>query len=307
MSDLHADLLEAAGSTTSSADVERIRQRGGQLRRRQVTARAAGACAVVAAVLLFVGMELGDDDRSTVITNTPNSVPQATTPEFPAPSTVTPGRGSASSTDAPASGSSTESAGAAARTGRQRIFEDPLGDANETPSAEPDASLDLLALDVAYDGEAVTFVHVVDGEPTTEPPSGATGRHHDTYFRIPGHNLVQMRVETMKRDVVVTVFVVEPGDRFGKNPRQRCTSCEVAFDARAHEVRVRMPVTFLNDVMGHSGGGQIRRGVEVGGWEAYTAKTIGTRTYYEERESPHFYSATPMDSMRRYDVSWKVP
>lgn len=266
--------------------------------------------AVVAVAFLALGVELGDRDRSTVITDEPpTSLPRVTTPGLHATTTSTPDVGGASTTTTFGGADSSSAGPEGGSTGvrRQRILEDPAGDANGSPSTESDSSLDLLALDVDYDGESVTFVHVVAGEPTTDPPAGATGRHHDTYFRIPGHNLVHVSVETMKRDLVVLVGVIEPGENFGTNPAQRCTTCDVAFDARAHEVRVRIPVTFLNEVMARSDGGEIRPGVEVGGWEAYTSKTTTTQTYYEERESPHSFSAAPMDSAKRYDVFWKVP
>lgn len=327
MDDLRQDLAQAGASATGEPDLERIRRRGDQLRTRRRLARAGALSGVMVLAALLATQGYPSAERSTIVADDPTvptpmpfdegevvegtDSPPTTTNSVPVPEeTNEPSGGSAtpSPTTSPAPPPMPgPDQGSPAATDRQRILTDPAGDAESGPAIEPDPSLDLLALDVSYDGEDLTFIHVVDGEPTSDPPPGGTGRWHDTYFRIRGHNLVHVRAETMERDLVVIIGVIVPGARVGEHPAQRCTECTITFDGQAREVRIKIPVRFLNEVLARSDGGAIQPGVEVGGWEAHTAKTHTTRTYHEERESPHYFSETRMDSARRYDVFWTVP
>lgn len=328
MSDLRQDLAQAGAHAPAEPDLDRIRRRGRQLRRRRRLAQAGALSSVIALATLLAVQGDPSAERSTIVADDPtvptpsptdegdvikgNDTPRPTTAPVPVPDEVDESSNANSPDSAPTTSPSPtpmpgpEPAPLVAAD-RQRILTDPARDTESGPTIEPDPSLDLLALDVAYDGEDLTFIHVVEGQPTSDPPPGGTGRWHDTYFRIRGHNLVHVRAETMERDLVVVIGVIVPGARVGEHPAQRCTECTITFDGQAREVQIKIPVRFLNDVLARSDGGAIQRGEEVGGWEAHTAKTHTTRTHYEERESPHYFSETSMDSARRYDVFWTVP
>ena len=302
MPELRHDLHVAAGRTVGEVDPLRIRRRSDRLRRRRAVA--VSAVPVLAVLGLVLGLQAARGDGSRVRTEQPDprSTPTASeAPVAPGPGTGrTPGRNSPTTASTPPV--TTVEPATARRTelpGRQRILEDPRGDARgDPPAGRSKPSLDLLALDLLYDGRAITFVHVLEGSPS-EPPPGATGREHLTYFRIPGHNLVSIRAVTDGRERSVDIGVIQPGKGVGEGvPAERCDACDAAFDGATREVRVTVPVADLNDMLRRAGGGELRSGVEVGGWEAYTG---------QHTDGPLFHSGYTVDVAKRFDVFWRVP
>jgi hypothetical protein len=311
VTDLRSELQRAtAAAGRDDVDVTAVRARGEQLRRHRRTFRGAAAAGVAVAfatgALIVVTSPSGEHDLRTV------DRPEATTTTtastlVPPVSAVTPPSLTSTSTTAGGGGApdTTTSTVASTTKERQRVVEDAAGDATGEPAgSQPnDATLDLLALDVAWTGEHITFVHVLAGPPAQQP-SGADGRAHDTWFRIPGHNLVNIAVQTYELDERVLIGVT--GDGY-MPPALRCQDCTVELDVEANEVRVVVPINTLNSYLREHDGGELRPGVTVSGWEAETRKEHTTRRYADEQESPHFYTATVMDRIRAYAHTWDVP
>jgi hypothetical protein len=305
MTDLHDELHRAAAGAGVDIDVDAVRARGDRLRRRRRTIRAVGG-AVAAVALIAAALVAADrsDEHDLRTVDRPETSTPTTVPDGVVTSPPTSTASTTAASDAPAATTST-SATPVRTDSRRRVLEDEAGDATgEPPGSQPyDATLDLVALDIIWTGDIVTFVHVLAGPPTQQP-TGADGRADDTWFRIPGKNLVHVAMQTYELDERVLIGVT--GDGY-MPPALRCTECTVELDTAANEVRIGVPVDTLNTYLREHDGGELRPGVTVSGWEVESRKEHTTRRYADEQESPHFYTASVMDRIRGFTDTWQVP
>ncbi len=305
MPDVRRTLREIAPSSTDVVDVDAIRARSQVLTRRRNAGRVAGGVAIA---LLAIGVPLrtglldgerddavravdGAEQTSTTTSTTSTSVASSTTTATIAPTTsVAP---SASDETPPASTTST------------RILTDVRGDVEpggfRGQEAPADPSLDILALDLELDDEAMTFIHQLDGSPAG-PPKGADGRMHATYFQVPGHDVVHVSVQTLRRDLDITIGVSKPG--FNANVGQQCRTCVV--DRTGNRFVVRVSLDELNDVMRRGDAGQIAPGTELTNWHITSGRNWTSRNEVDERESPHYYAASQADDIFNADYVYRV-
>lgn len=326
MPELRDLLHQAAPVPERAADVEAVRRRAEVLRRHRRILHVAGGC--VAALLIGgltaqLVLDGSDDGEVHSVDRPPAEVQPEPAPITPAPTTAdtldpeegaTADRDSSSGQAAPR-GAATDG-GAPRGSGRSapwsvQILTDPEGDVEASgppvQSLDPDSSLDLLGLDMSSDGTTLTFVQQLAGPPD-RPPEGADGRIHRITFRVRGHNPTQVFVQTLRKDLDVSVSVLMPGNRpgGGGHPGQ-CDVCRIEFDGDGHRVVFRIPIEYMNDVMVPRDAGRIERGAELTWWSTDTGSNRTTRDYVEERESPHYYSAGTADTAQRGDFVWKIP
>ena len=304
MADVRETLREIAPPSTGTVDVDAIRARSRVLTRRR---RAVQGAAGIAVAALAVGLPLralvddGPDDAVRAVDG-PEQSATTTTTSVQAPSTTatTP---AAPPTTAPAQPGGVEPAS----PGRTRILTDVRGDVTtggfggQTAPADP--SLDILALDLELDDESMTLLHQLDGSPS-RPPEGADGRIHTTNFQVPGHDRVQVFVQTLRRDVEITIGVIKPGF-MGSAGAQRCRTC--ILDLSGNRFSLRIPLDVLNDVMREGGAGQIESGTELTNWHITSGRNWTTRNEVDERESPHYYAADQADDIFNADYTYRVP